>query len=264
MRSKELAWIAIVAATLVVPAARAQAARQVEAPQAKAQEQAPFPVAEIPDAVMTDGFLDAHPDLYHRRAGIERDATGDFAAARVHYERAAWYGDKPSQARLGEMYWNGQGVAPDRARGYLWMALAAQRGFREFVLLRQMYWQSLSSDEREEARRREQAMLAKYDDAVTSKHLARVMRRELRKGTGSLVAPSPDAQIYITRYEGSRPIGVDASRFYAREYWDPELYAQLRSTLWERQFEAKVEVGDLQPVPPADEQPPPAESPQTP
>lgn len=235
MQVTQWARMAVIALALAVPATAP--ARDAAAAQ------------PIPEDVMTDGFLAAHPDLGERKAGIARDDAGDFAGALRRYERAAWYGDKPSQARLGEMYWNGQGVAGDRVQGYLWMALAAERGFREFALLRQLYWQQLSADERGQARARDQAMLARYGDAAARPRLAQVMRRELHRATGSLLGHSSASHVYITRYEGSQPIGVDAERFYAPEYWDPARYWQLRDAVWEQQFEAHVEVGELQRVP---------------
>ncbi|HVI25459.1 MAG TPA: sel1 repeat family protein [Xanthomonadaceae bacterium] len=235
MQVMRWAGMAVIALALVAPAT-------LNAQEAAAAQ-------PIPEDLMIDGFLAAHPDLGERKAGIARDEAADFAGALRHYQRAAWYGDKPSQARLGEMYWNGQGVARDRVQGYLWMALASERGFREFAILRQLYWQQLDADERGRAGARDQDMLARYGDAAAKSRLSKVMRRELHRASGSMLGHSAASPVYITRYEGSRPIGVNAEQLYAPQYWDPEQYWQLRDSVWEQLFEAHVEVGDLKPVP---------------
>lgn len=74
------------------------------------------PVRE--EIVNSSHFLHYHPDLRHRKKGfaaIERNSH-DFALR--HFRRAAWFADKPSQAMIAEMYWNGHGVAQDRALAY--------------------------------------------------------------------------------------------------------------------------------------------------
>ena len=72
--------------------------------------QAPPRIYHIPEQLLTDGFLAAHPDMDYRLRGVELDKRKNPASAAKEYRRAAFYGDKPSQARLGEMYWNGEGV----------------------------------------------------------------------------------------------------------------------------------------------------------
>lgn len=204
-------------------------------------------VADIPPQVLTSGFLDAHPDLKFRRAGIQRDKSGNHAEARVQFEHAARYGDKPAQARLGEMYWNGEGGDRDRVQGFLWMALAAERGYREFAMLKQYYWQQLDATERTLASSHDQAMLAKYGDAAAKQRQDKVLRREGRRATGSMIGPTQQAK-GITAFIGSRPVRIEAREFYAREYWTPDLYWQLQDQVWEQQFQGQVDVGDVETV----------------
>ncbi|HGM5925234.1 TPA: hypothetical protein ACKP5H_003249 [Stenotrophomonas maltophilia] len=49
------------------------------------------------------------------------------------------------------MLWNGQGGPADRALGYAWMDLAAERGTEWLVAQRERFWEALSPDERERA-----------------------------------------------------------------------------------------------------------------
>ena len=85
-------------------------------------------------------FMQGHPDLSWRLRGREAYAAGDYARARDHFERAARFADKPSQAMLGEMHWNGVGGPRDRALGYAWMDVAAERFYEDFYVLRERYW----------------------------------------------------------------------------------------------------------------------------
>ncbi|MET0580436.1 MAG: sel1 repeat family protein [Pseudoxanthomonas sp.] len=201
---------------------------------------------DIPSDVMTDGFLEAHPDLWHRRAGMRSDANGKLEEARKHYRLAARYGDKPSQARLGEMFWNGQGGKQDRVQGFLWMALAAERGYPEFDVWKMHYWGKLDPQERKEAQQREQAMLDEYSDKVAKVRQEKAMRRGQRSSTGSLLGYSAASALYINLAGGG---SIDPERFYAREFWEPGEYWKLQDRIWREELKGSVSVGDLENLP---------------
>lgn len=113
------------------------------------QRAAPDPIGQ--EALVAAGFLDGHPDLRHRNEGLQAWEAQDYPRALERFRRAAWYGDKPSQAVVGEMYWDGTGVPQDRVLGLIWMDLAAERGYRFFSQKRDYYWSQLSEDERRQA-----------------------------------------------------------------------------------------------------------------
>src|SRR5687767_3169796 len=95
---------------------------------ARAQEPvAPF-TFEDADIVTSRGFLSSHPDHYYRQLGIQAMADGRNSQARGYFRQAARYADKLSQGALAEMLWRGKGGDADRALGYAWMDLAAERG----------------------------------------------------------------------------------------------------------------------------------------
>ncbi|WP_284568017.1 SEL1-like repeat protein [Xanthomonas graminis] len=144
---------------------------------------------DIPAQVMTDGFLEAHLDLFYRRAGIRADKKGEFAEAKKHYLLAARYADKPSQARLGEMYWEGQGVAQDRALGFLWMALASERGYDAFTTRKMEYWNQLTPEERQRAIKQDKKMLAEYGDQAAKPRQEAVLRRAAPAACSATPAP---------------------------------------------------------------------------
>src|SRR5690606_37219363 len=95
--------------------------------------------------MITAGFLKAHPDLRYRLHGLEKYKERDFDDALKFFRRAAFYADKPSQGMVAEMYWRGEGVEQDRALAYAWMDLAAERGYRGFLGLRERYWNALGA-----------------------------------------------------------------------------------------------------------------------
>ena len=77
-------------------------------------------------------FMNGHPDLFWRLRGRKYYEAGHYEHARECFELAARYADKPSQAMLGEMHWQGEGGPRDRALGYAWMDLAAERLYEVF------------------------------------------------------------------------------------------------------------------------------------
>ena len=104
--------------------------------QALAAQEVTKPISRKQQATLSSAvFLNAHPDMKHRKQGWDAYAEGDFALARAQFLKAAWYGDKPSQAMLAEMDWKGVGAAVDRAAAYTWADIAAERGYVDEVIM---------------------------------------------------------------------------------------------------------------------------------
>lgn len=70
---------------------------------------------------------DGRPGVYYFDLGAKAFRDGDFRHAIDMYKVAASWAYKPAEYNLGLMYFKGQGVAVDRARGAAWMILAAER-----------------------------------------------------------------------------------------------------------------------------------------
>lgn len=233
MRATAILASVLFGLVLAVPAARADGE----------QAKAPSRIDTIPPELLTDGFLHAHPDLDYRLRGVALDRKHSPASALKEYRRAAYYGDKPSQARIGEMYWNGEGVDKDPVLGFLWMALAAEREQREFSLLKLFYWQHLDEAQQSQARERAPGMLAEHGDAVAKHRLAVVLRREQRRGTGGLLGYNPAAgALFMSN-------GLDPALYYAETFWKPEEYMALRDRMWEEPLQGQVQVGDVEQLP---------------
>lgn len=113
-----------------------------------------------------------HPDLFYRDAAIRSYQAGSKEQALVLFLKAACFADKPSQAIIAAMYWNGDGVPQDRALAYAWMDLAADRGYADLLAQREQYWAQLSPDERQRAIEQGRRIYAEYEDAQGLRRLA--------------------------------------------------------------------------------------------
>ena len=147
------AWL--LAATLLLTAAVAAGAAQdgaVRVLQWQGEVQRPsfgsyVGEPDIAPELLTEGFLQAHPDIRWRREGLHAFHHKRYDEAHAMFLRAAHYADKASMAMLAEMYWKGLGVARDRPIGYAWMDLAAERMYPNFTILRERYWSELDQAE---------------------------------------------------------------------------------------------------------------------
>ncbi len=256
MRQEATLAVAIVLAALAsaVPAVAAGAAagQDAGAPvEAHADSGRGRFIPELDPAVITAGMLEAHPDLAGRQRGMDALLDGRPEDALDQFRRGARYGDKPSQAMLGELNWTGQGTPVDRVAGYLWMFLAAERGYHEFQVWAQMYWEQLDEAERAEVAARGPVLKAEFGDEAAAPRLARVLRRERQRGTGSMLDASGQAAT-ITAYENGKPVAIDGRKFYAEENFDAAAYRQVQDRLWTAPLEGRVDVGEVEKV----EQPP--------
>lgn len=221
----------------------------VSAPLAYAQE-ATAPLSRKEQLTLSSQtFLDAHPDMKHRRLGWEAYAAGDAVLARAEFLKAAWYGDKPSQAMLAEMDWKGEGAPTDRASAYTWADIAAERGYAVFVGVRERYWKALDAADQARALQEGPARLAEYGDGVARDRLDRHMQRRLRdiKWSARTVAPPREVRLYDNHGHEMR---IDGSRFFSPTFWDPEKYRAWQDAQWRAPPEGKVDVGDVEQVAP--------------
>jgi hypothetical protein len=205
------------------------------------------PVPRDPTAdpvLIAAGFLNGHPDLRFRLAGLDAYRKKEHAKALKLFRNAGYYSDKPSQAIVGEMLWIGLGAPRDRPLAAIWMELAAERGYASFVEKRDQYLAALSPAEQGRMRQQRNAIRAEYADAVAERRLERVLRRERGKMTGSRVgSQTSPVQISVPGY-GS----IDSTRFYDPQYWDPRQYRQWHDAFWMDLKIGQVSVGDVETV----------------
>lgn len=101
------------------------------------------------------------------------------------YRVSASWAFKPAQYNLGVMYFNGEGVAVDRALGMAWLALAAERDDKDYASARDIAYTKMSSEEFARANELWRDLRKTYGDQVA---LTRAKNRWLqvrRAATGS-------------------------------------------------------------------------------
>lgn len=240
MNRKGCRWVgAILLACLA--ALQAAAAQEVAKPISRKQQ------ATLSSAV----FLNPHPDMKHRKQGWDAYAEGEFALACAQFLKAAWYGDKPSQAMLAEMDWKGLGAAVDRTSAYMWADIAAERGYAVFVGVRERYWRALDDAEKARVAQDGPVRLAEYGDGVARGRLERHLRRHLRdiQWSSRTVAPPRTVTVYD---DHGVPKRIDGSRFYSPTFWDPAQYQAWQDAQWRAPPEGNVEVGGVEQVRPSE------------
>lgn len=90
---------------------------------------------------------DGRPGVKFFTLGVQAFRKGDFRHAIDMYKVAASWAYKPAEYNLGVMYFRGQGVPVNRARGAAWMVLAAERGDPTYVKARDLMVTVLSKPE---------------------------------------------------------------------------------------------------------------------
>ncbi|WP_133500132.1 sel1 repeat family protein [Cognatilysobacter terrigena] len=186
-----------------------------------------------------------HPDLEFRMYGVQAYGRKQYDRALVLLRRAAHFGDKPSQGLIAEMYALGQGVPPDMALAYAWMDLAAERGYRDFIVRRERYWARMTEADRARALEVGQSVYAEYGDDVAKPRFADQLRRESHNGVGSRTGYNSNARIKIPSQYGVQT--VDGTLLNSLEYWNADQYWALQDALW-KEPGGHVDAGELQDV----------------
>jgi len=205
-------------------------------------------LADDPRAIAA-GFLNFHPDLQYRGYGVDAYGKKDYARAMTLFRRAAHFADKPSQAMIGELYANGEGVPRDMAMAYAWMDLAAERGYLGFVTLRERYWKQMSAAERERALVEGQAVYEKFGNAAAKPRFATQLRRGFKSGVGSRTGFAGNQKINVPGPMGQDTI--DGTTFKDIAYWDADKYWAMQDRIWRDPAGAKVRVGNPETLPEA-------------
>jgi tetratricopeptide (TPR) repeat protein len=241
-----LTWLPIAAQSQTRAFTASPAGANIGAQAAGKQRQAPIelqgdePLAEY----LILRFMQGHPDLFWRVRGRSFYALGEYERARECFERGARFADKPSQAMLGEMHWQGLGGPRDRALGYAWMDLAAERLYEDFYILRERYWAQLDAGQREQALRRGQKLLREYGDEKAKPRLAKVLVRQRPIGidVGGFFGNLP---IIPPSGAGRDSITLRGSEYFDDTFWEPEAYFAWQDTIWKTLHSTgRVEVGE--------------------
>lgn len=188
-----------------------------------------------------------HPNEFWRYHGLRQHLSGRDAEAARHFERAAGYADKPSQHYLSLLYWYGQGVPQDRVLAYIWSDLAAERGQRNLLRIREKMWLELTDAQRARVIERGEAMHRRYADAYTKIHTERAVFRFATQMTGSRAGYN-DGLLQIG-FGGpfTDDGGANAMTMYGDERTDRRVYWQAQDRMLEGPLRASVIVGPIEP-----------------
>lgn len=127
------------------------------------------------------------PNEEGRLNGLKAYAQGQYRHATQSFEMAAAHADKFSQHYLSLMLWHGVGQPPDRVRAYIWADLAAERGARQLLAIREKMWMALSPAEQAQVEALGPEFYARYGDATAKPRAEGAMRAFQRDMTGSRV-----------------------------------------------------------------------------
>ena len=190
-------------------------------------------------------FMHSHPDLRYRRDGMQRYEAGDHARAYELFRRAARFSDKPAQAMVAEMLWNGHGVEADRCLAYAWMDVAAERGYPVFISFRERYWTQLSEIERLCVPERGAAVYAEYGDAVAKERLEHILRKRRTRFTGSRVGYVHSRLEILAVSPSGLWTRIPKDQVYDPRFWQARDYHAWQDEIWERPPAGLVEVGPI-------------------
>jgi hypothetical protein len=153
-------------------------------------------LAEEPLKLVSASFMDVdaqlpsaegHPNEEWRLNGLKSYLSGHYREAVQRFERAAFFADKHSQHYLSLIYWHGQGVPVDRVRAYIWSDLAAERGSRPLLVIREKMWEQLTPEQQQQVVAQGDEFYAKYGDDVAQPRAEQEIRRFANNMTGSRV-----------------------------------------------------------------------------
>jgi len=209
-------------------------------------------------------FLEGHPDLRFRKRAERWYIQDQKSRAMENYRQAARFADKHSQARIAEMLWAGDGVEPDRAIAYVWMDMAAERGYQAFLARREHFWSRLDETDRARALREGIALYETYGDEVAKPRMERALIAGRRKVAGSRVGFVGSGTVFSAgpaRGSGGGRPGMaggafeetlrngqsfTTERFFDPAYWTPRFYWEWQLHLHTLTEHGTVEVGPLE------------------
>jgi uncharacterized protein len=184
--------------------------------------------------------------LYAQKAA----ATENWGDAANAFRIAARYADKYSQHRLSLMHWYGVGVAVDRVEAYIWSDLAAERGYPQFLAIRERMWRELTPEQQAAVAQRGEALYAEFGDPTAKKRFEAALAQGRRQVTGSHTGFNGGVG-FITperlRGAGLSNLNDDilVAKIHSPSRTDPKRYWQQEDRAWKN---GMVSVGEIENV----------------
>jgi uncharacterized protein len=191
-----------------------------------------------------------HPNERHRLYGQKAAATGNWRDAAKAFRMAARYADKYSQHRLSLLHWHGIGVREDRVLGYLWADIAAERGYPQFLAIRERMWRELTPAQQADVASRGPALYAEFGDPAAKPRFQRALAQSSRNVTGSRTGfdggvgiSSPDALRGTLANVGDALI---LATLHSPSRTDPQRYWAAEDRAWKNGIVRVGEIGDAE------------------
>lgn len=201
---------------------------------------------------------EGRPNEQARIGALKAYLQHDYGDAILQFQRAAYFADKYSQHSLSLMYWHGMGVAADPVQAYIWADLAAERGGKRLLLIREKMWSEMTPAQREKAVEQGADFYTRYGDAVAKPRAEGAMRRFADNMTGSRLGYDGQMTEFVGRPAGGTfapQVGSMASLYQnAQVATREQLYGGDRRNVaayWAAQdhlMEGQVEIGPVTPV----------------
>lgn len=187
-----------------------------------------------------------HPNELHRIYAAKAAANGDWSDAAKHFRKAARYADKYSQHRLSMLYWHGVGVGKDPVEAYVWADIAAERGYPQFLAIREKMWAALTPEQQAAVPARGDALYREFGDPAAKPRFAAALAKGKSKVTGSRTGFANHLAV-VTRGTGISLFGdgggVNLERMYEASRTDPKKYWEFEDHAWKN---VTVTIGDFQ------------------
>lgn len=176
------------------------------------------------------------PDLVLVERAVKAYLDESYIDALAYYRRAAKYGHKESQMRVGTIHYAGLAGESNPVLAQAWLRLSAAHGNPRYRKASDDLYQSLSEAQQDMADARYEELKAEYGDLAALERRARWSRRQKRELTGSRVgATASQVQISLPG-PGGRAIRVTGRQYYET------LTAYVEEL---RPFVGQVELGEL-------------------
>lgn len=156
------------------------------------------------DANFNSPTSDGRPGVYFFALGVQAFKKGDYKHALAMYKVAASWAYKPAEYNLAVMYFKGQGIPVDRARGAAWMILAAERGAPGYVKAQDLMVTALTDAQFERTDQIWNELKPTYADAVALKRAKAQWRRVGMNRTGSRVG-DPSVALVVGTFAPGPP-----------------------------------------------------------
>jgi hypothetical protein len=189
-----------------------------------------------------------HPNELYRIYANKAAAAGNWRDAARNFRIAARHADKYSQHRLSLMYWHGVGVGTDRVEAYIWADLAAERGYPQFLAIREKMWGELTPQQQAEVPARGRSIVEEYADVVAKPRTERAIAQGKRQMTGSRTGF--DAGVIVSSIGPGNQLfgslgGINLKAMYDASRTDPKKYWAFEDMVWKN---GMVEVGEIENV----------------